>query len=83
MSTIERLEARLALLESRLCAVEDVEAIRRLKALYGQLTEDSELAPLKGRIEKLRLTSVGHTLAGGTTEIQLATIATRGLDLPR
>jgi alkylation response protein AidB-like acyl-CoA dehydrogenase len=51
--------------------------------LYGQLTEESELAPLKGRIQKLRLASVGHTLAGGTTEIQLTTIATRGLGLPR
>jgi len=50
---------------------------------YGQLTEESEMAPLKGKIQKLRLTSVGHTLAGGTTEIQLTTIATRGLGLPR
>ena len=36
MSSVEELEQKLQLLESRLRVVEDTEAIRRLKARYGQ-----------------------------------------------
>lgn len=40
-------------------------------------------APLKGKIERLYLTSVSGTIAGGTSEIQRNIIAERGLGLPR
>ena len=39
MSSVEELEEKLQKLESRIRAVEDVEAIRRLKARYGQLAD--------------------------------------------
>ena len=39
MATVEELEHRLHELESRLRVVEDIEAIRRLKARYGQLAD--------------------------------------------
>ncbi len=49
----------------------------------GQLKAASNWAPLEGIIERDYLSSLGHTLAGGTSEIQRNTIATRGLGLPR
>jgi hypothetical protein len=49
--------------------------------LYGQLTPEDKWAPLKGRIEHGYLGSFGLSLAGGASEIQRATIATRGLGL--
>ena len=51
--------------------------------LHGQLTEGSKHAPLKGFIEKNYLFSRSSTIAGGTNEIQMNIIATRGLGLPR
>jgi 3-oxocholest-4-en-26-oyl-CoA dehydrogenase alpha subunit len=50
--------------------------------LYGQLAPGERWAPLRGRIEKLFLTSSAQH-AGGTTEIQRNIIATHGLGLPR
>ncbi len=51
--------------------------------MAGQLTEDSKWAPLQGIVERLYLTSVSNTIAGGTSEIQRGIIARRGMDLPR
>ena len=49
---------------------------------YGVLRAGSPLARLRGEIEHQYQTSWGHTLAGGTSEIQRTTIAVRGLGLP-
>jgi hypothetical protein len=54
-----------------------------LLGLYGQLEKGSKWAQLGGKFEHLYLAGVGHTLAGGTSEIIRDTIATRGLSLPR
>jgi alkylation response protein AidB-like acyl-CoA dehydrogenase len=54
-----------------------------LLGLYGSLTPDSRWAPLRGEIQHAYQTSLGHTIAGGTSEILRTTIATRGLGLPR
>jgi alkylation response protein AidB-like acyl-CoA dehydrogenase len=51
--------------------------------LYGQLEEGSKWAHLKGRIERTYMTSIGATIAAGTSEVQRNVIATRGLGLPR
>ena len=51
--------------------------------LHGQLRPRSPGARLKGRFERLYLTSAGSTIAAGTSEIQRNIIATRGLGLPR
>jgi len=51
--------------------------------LYGLLSGDSKWSPLKGRLQRWYLCSPLFTLAGGTSEIQRNTIATRGLGLPR
>jgi alkylation response protein AidB-like acyl-CoA dehydrogenase len=40
-------------------------------------------APLSGEMRQLYLTSVGQTIAGGTSEVLRTTVATRGLGLPR
>jgi len=55
----------------------------QLLGLYGQLTRDSKWAALQGKIGRDYMSSLGHTLAGGTSEIQRNTMATRGLELPR
>jgi hypothetical protein len=54
-----------------------------LLGLYGPLREGSRWAPLKGYIQHLYQTSLGHTIAGGTSEVLRSTVATRGLGLPR
>jgi 3-oxocholest-4-en-26-oyl-CoA dehydrogenase alpha subunit len=49
---------------------------------WGTLREGSRHARLDGRIAHDYLTSLGHTIAGGTAEVLRTTIATRGLGLP-
>ncbi|MCK4242374.1 MAG: acyl-CoA dehydrogenase family protein, partial [Dehalococcoidia bacterium] len=55
----------------------------QIMGLYGQLEMGSKWAPLNGRIEHAYLSSVGGTIAAGTSEIMRLIIATRGLGLPR
>jgi alkylation response protein AidB-like acyl-CoA dehydrogenase len=49
---------------------------------FGVLRAGSRWARLHGEIEHQYQTSWGHTLAGGTSEIQRTTIAVRALGLP-
>ncbi len=51
--------------------------------LHGQLKGDSPHARLAGEFGRTYLTSVGATIAAGTSEILRSIIATRGLGLPR
>src|SRR3989454_4045535 len=53
-----------------------------LLGLWGPLREGSPGAKLEGRISHAYLTSLGHTIAGGTAEVLRTTIAVRGLGLP-
>ena len=55
----------------------------RILGMYGQLTEGSKWAPLRGLFEMLYQTMPGYNLAGGSSEVQRNIVATRGLDLPR
>ena len=50
---------------------------------WGPLRAGSPEAKLDGEISHAYLTSLGHTIAGGTAEILRTTVATRGLGLPR
>jgi alkylation response protein AidB-like acyl-CoA dehydrogenase len=50
--------------------------------LFGPLRAGSPRARLGGEISQAYLTSLGHTIAGGTAEILRTTVATRGLGLP-
>ena len=50
---------------------------------YGTLAAGSPWEALEGRIRHLYLTSMGQTIAGGTSEVLRNTTATRGLGLPR
>ncbi len=54
-----------------------------LLGLYGPLQEGSRWARLHGKMQHIYQTSLGHTIAGGTSEILRTTVATRGLGLPR
>jgi alkylation response protein AidB-like acyl-CoA dehydrogenase len=54
-----------------------------LLGLHGQLRPDSPHARLRGRFERSYQSSVGSTIAAGTSEIQRNIIAQRGLGLPR
>ncbi len=49
---------------------------------WGPLRAGSRRVRLDGRIAHDYLTSLGHTIAGGTAEILRSTIAVRGLGLP-
>ena len=48
----------------------------------GLLRAGSPDATLDGELSQAYLTSLGHTIAGGTAEVLRTTIATRGLGLP-
>jgi 3-oxocholest-4-en-26-oyl-CoA dehydrogenase alpha subunit len=49
---------------------------------HGPLRRGSPGAKLAGVIEHQYLTSMGHTIAGGTAEVLRSTVATRSLGLP-
>lgn len=51
--------------------------------LYGPLKPGSRWAKLQGEMQHVYQTSLGHTIAGGTSEVLRTTVATRGLGLPR
>ncbi|TMC00686.1 MAG: hypothetical protein E6J42_00105 [Chloroflexi bacterium] len=55
----------------------------KMMGLFGQLREGSKHARLRGRFARTYLTSVGSTIAAGTSEIQRGIIAQRGLGLSR
>jgi alkylation response protein AidB-like acyl-CoA dehydrogenase len=50
---------------------------------WGPLRRGSPEARIGGDISHAYLTSLGHTIAGGTAEVLRTTVATRGLGLPR
>ena len=50
---------------------------------WAPLRPGSREARLDGEISHAYLTSLGHTIAGGTAEVLRTTVATRGLGLPR
>ena len=54
-----------------------------LLGLYGQLDRRDRRAPLQGWFEHLYLSSIGVTIAAGTSEILRNIIANVGLKLPR
>ena len=75
--------------ESTLAKVMADELGQRVMALgmemlgpYGPLRRGSRWAKLRGLVEHHYLASMGHTIAGGTSEILRTTIATRALGLP-
>ena len=53
-----------------------------LLGAWGPLRAGAREAKLGGEISHAYLTSLGHTIAGGTAEILRTTVATRGLGLP-
>jgi len=75
--------------ESPLAKVMADETGQKLMALgmemlgaYGPLRQGSRWARLGGQLQHLYQASLGHTIAGGASEILRTTIATRGLALP-
>ncbi len=54
-----------------------------IMGLHGQLREGSKHARLRGRFARTYVTSIGGTIAAGTSEIMRGIIANRGLGLPR
>ena len=55
----------------------------QILGLYGPLKDDSRWCQLNGDFARLSIHSYGHTLAGGSSEMERNTVATRGLGLPR
>ncbi|MBI2916446.1 MAG: acyl-CoA dehydrogenase family protein [Chloroflexi bacterium] len=55
----------------------------QLLGAHGLLAQESRRAPFNGRFAYQFVFRPGLTIAGGTSEIQRSTIATRGLGLPR
>ncbi len=55
----------------------------QMMGLPGQLREGSKHARMRGRFARTYLTSIGSTIAAGTSEIQRGIIAQRGLGLSR
>ncbi len=55
----------------------------KLLGPYGQLTPESALAPLGGRIEQGYRAAVMPTFGAGSNEVMRTIIATRGFGLPR
>jgi alkylation response protein AidB-like acyl-CoA dehydrogenase len=53
-----------------------------LLGVDGALTEEASDAPLAGYLQHFYQTTMGHTIAGGTSEVLRTTIAVRGLGLP-
>ena len=49
---------------------------------WAPLRSGSREARLDGEISHAYLTSLGHTIAGGTAEVLRTTVAVRGLGLP-
>jgi alkylation response protein AidB-like acyl-CoA dehydrogenase len=75
--------------ESALAKVMADETVQKLAALgmellgpYGPLRAGSRWAKLGGEIQHLYQTTLGHTIAGGTSEVLRSTVAVRGLRLP-
>ena len=50
---------------------------------YGPLAAGARWAKLGGAIQHMYQTSLGHTIAGGTSEVLRGTVAVRGLGLPK
>ena len=55
----------------------------QIMGLYPRLYEDAKWDSLRKKLIHWYHFGVGHTLAGGTSEIMRNTIATRGLGLPQ
>jgi alkylation response protein AidB-like acyl-CoA dehydrogenase len=55
----------------------------QIMGLHGTLREESKHARMRGRFARTYLTSIGVTIAAGTSEIQRGIIAQRGLGLSR
>ncbi len=54
-----------------------------IMGMHGSLREESKHARMRGRFARTYLTSIGSTIAAGTSEIQRGIIAQRGLGLSR
>jgi len=54
-----------------------------IMGIHGALREESKHARMRGRFARTYLTSIGSTIAAGTSEIQRGIIAQRGLGLSR
>ena len=55
----------------------------QIMGMHGTLREGSKHARMRGRFARTYLTSIGGTIAAGTSEIQRGIIAQRGLGLSR
>src|SRR5437773_9259620 len=55
----------------------------QIMGMRGTLREESKHARMRGRFARTYLTSIGSTIAAGTSEIQRGIIAQRGLGLSR